>query len=191
MRKVLYKFYEDVTEDSRRFSESDLLIIIQSGLEFKGFVRAVDLSTGFTSSFEFVRLYWNDKSKRVRGISGFSIYDEDEGKYIEGSCAVSSFKENNQSLLLFSDNRHGSKYQKQILAQKLIHLENDTITVVDKVIYISNILNTGIYAYKYITTTQAKEIHKKLQQHYHPDRNNGTTTELFQEIQDTFDWLNH
>ena len=78
---------------------------------------------------------------------------------------------------------------KSSISKKLIHLENDTVTVIDKVIYISNILNAGIYAYKYITTTQAKKVHKKLQQHYHPDRNNGTTTELFQEIQDTFDWL--
>lgn len=95
----------------------------------------------------------------------------------------------NEQLINDPNNYTRTGQLKSSISKKLVHLENDTVTVIDKVIYISNILNTGIYAYKYITTTQAKDIRKKLQQHYHPDRNNGTTTELFQEIQDIFDWL--
>ena len=98
-------------------------------------------------------------------------------------------KQYNEQLLSNPANYTTRGRLKSSISKKLIHLENDTVTDIDKVIYISNILNTGIYAYKYITTTQAKDIRKKLQQHYHPDRNNGTTTELFQEIQDIFDWL--
>ncbi len=95
----------------------------------------------------------------------------------------------NQQLLSNPANYTTRGKLKSNIRRKLVQLENDAVTIVDKVIYISNILNTGIYAYKYITITQAKEIHKKLQQRYHPDRNNGATTELFQEIQDIFDWL--
>lgn len=98
-------------------------------------------------------------------------------------------KQYNQQLLSNAANYTTRGQLKSSISKKLVHLENDAVTIVDKVIYISNILNTGIYAYKYITITQAKEIYKKLQQRYHPDRNNGTTTELFQEIQDIFDWL--
>lgn len=98
-------------------------------------------------------------------------------------------KQHNQQLLNNPANYTTRGQLKSSIRKKLVQLENDAVTIVDKIIYISNILNTGIYAYKYITITQAKEIHKKLQQQYHPDRNNGATTELFQEIQDTFDWL--
>lgn len=98
-------------------------------------------------------------------------------------------KQHNQQLLNNPTNYTTRGQLKSSIRKKLVQLENDAVTIVDKIIYISNILNTGIYAYKYITITQAKEIHKKLQQQYHPDRNNGATTELFQEIQDTFDWL--
>lgn len=98
-------------------------------------------------------------------------------------------KQYNQQLLSNPANYTTRGKLKSNIRRKLVQLENDAVTIVDKVIYISNILNTGIYAYKYITITQAKEIHKKLQQRYHPDRNNGATTELFQEIQDIFDWL--
>lgn len=98
-------------------------------------------------------------------------------------------KQHNQQLLNNPVNYTTRGQLKSSIRKKLVQLENDAVTIVDKIIYISNILNTGIYAYKYITITQAKEIHKKLQQQYHPDRNNGATTELFQEIQDTFDWL--
>lgn len=98
-------------------------------------------------------------------------------------------KQYNQQLLSNPANYTTRGKLKSNIRRKLVQLENGAVTIVDKVIYISNILNTGIYAYKYITITQAKEIHKKLQQRYHPDRNNGATTELFQEIQDIFDWL--
>lgn len=98
-------------------------------------------------------------------------------------------KQHNQQLLNNPANYTTRGQLKSSIRKKLVQLENDAVTIVDKIIYISNILNTGIYAYKYITITQAKEIHKKLQQQYHPDRNNGATTELFQEIQDIFDWL--
>lgn len=98
-------------------------------------------------------------------------------------------KQYNQQLLSNPANYTTRGKLKSNIRRKLVQLENDAVTIVDKVIYISNILNTGIYAYKYITITQAKDIHKKLQQRYHPDRNNGATTELFQEIQDIFDWL--
>ena len=121
MRGVEYQYFEEPTVNSKQFNESEILMIIQSGLIFSYYVRVINRITGFTSSFEFVELEWDKISKRVRGISGFSVYDSTEGKFIAGSCSTSSFKKNNQSLLLFSDNRHGSKYQKQLLEQRLIH----------------------------------------------------------------------
>ena len=121
MGNLLTQFFAQPTQQSTEFSEEQLLLIIQSGRIFDGYVRLIDKVTGYTTAFEFVYLYYDNDSNRIRGISGFSVYDENEGKYIEGSCASSSFKRKNQSLLLFSDNRYGSKYQKQLLAQKLIH----------------------------------------------------------------------
>lgn len=121
MTKIGYQYFEAPTVESKQYKQSEILVIIQRGFTFYGYVRIVDKETGFISSFEFVELWWDETSKRVRGISGFSVFDSTEGQFIEGSCSVPSFRNNNHSLALFSDNRHGSKYQKQLVAQKLIY----------------------------------------------------------------------
>lgn len=121
MSKLKYEYREAPTIESIRYVGSKILIIIQSGATFRGYVRMVDEDAGYTSSFEFVELWWDEISKRVRGISGFSVFDSTEGEFIEGSCSVSSFKNNNHSLALFSDNRQGSKYYKQVVARELVY----------------------------------------------------------------------
>ena len=121
MGNLLTQYFVQPTQQSTELTEEQLILITQNGQTFDGYVRLIDKVTGYTTGFEFVNLYYDWDSNRLRGVSGFSVYDSNEGKYIEGSCALSSFKRKNQSLLLFSDNRHGSKYQKHLLAQKLIY----------------------------------------------------------------------